>query len=75
MSLSTDTTTTKSVAPEEEEKGVEYWRKLVGNLEETIEQLQQQLKKQIEKIEQLEAELRLAKKLKGKPQLNPSSLN
>jgi hypothetical protein len=74
MSSSPDAITAKLTAPEEE-KGVEYWQRLAGKLQETIEKLEQQLKKQSEKIEQLEAEIRAAKKLKGKPQLSASILN
>jgi hypothetical protein len=74
MSASPDAITAKLTAPEEE-KGVEYWQRLAGKLQETIEKLEQQLKKQSEKIEQLEAEIRAAKKLKGKPQLSASILN
>jgi Transposase IS66 family len=74
MRSSPDAMTVKLTAPEEE-KGVEYWQRLAGRLQETIEKLEQQLKKQAEKIEQLEAEIRAAKKLKGKPQLSASILN
>jgi len=53
MSSSPDQTTAKLTAPETD-KGVEYWQRLSGNLQKTIEKLEQQLKKQSEKIEQLE---------------------
>lgn len=74
MSSSPDATNVKPTAPETEQ-GVEYWQRLAGKLQETIEKLEQQLKKQGEKIEQLEAEIRAQKKLKGKPQLSASILN
>jgi TolA-binding protein len=41
----------------------------------SIEKMERQLKQQQERIEQLEAELRAQKKLKGKPKIRPSQLN
>lgn len=56
-------------------EGVEFWRQIACEQQATIERLEQQLKRQQERIEQLEAEIRSHKKLKGKPQLKASQLN
>ena len=56
-------------------EGVEFWRRIAVEQQGTIEWLEQQLKRQQERIEQLEAEIRAHKKLKGKPQLKASQLN
>jgi TolA-binding protein len=56
-------------------EGVEFWQRIAREQQVTIERLEQQLKRQQARIEQLEAEIRLHKKLKGKPQLKASQLN
>lgn len=56
-------------------KGVEYWQQLVREQQQTIEKLERQLIQQQERIEQLEAELKASKKLKGKPKIRASQLN
>lgn len=62
--------------------GVGNWQRLVGEqqviiqgLQKTIEKMERQLKQQQDRIEQLEAELRAQKKLKGKPKIRASQLN
>jgi Transposase IS66 family len=79
MSSSPKNDSSQSSAPIE---GVEYWQRLVRQQQEisqtqlqTIEKLEGQLKRQQERIEQLETELRTRKKLKGKPKVSPSQLN
>ena len=79
MSTRTETTSTPTTAPVD---GVGNWQRLVREQQETIHALQQtiekmdrQLKQQHERIEQLEAELKEAQKLKGKPKIQPSRLN
>jgi hypothetical protein len=72
MSSSPKNDSSHSPAPIE---GVEHWRRLVREQQQTIEKLEGQLKRQQERIEQLETELRTRKKLKGKPKISPSQLN
>ena len=79
MSSSHESAPTNPPAPTD---GVENWQRLVREQQETIQALQQTIKKmerqqsqQQERIEQLEAELRDLKKLKGKPKIKPSRLN
>jgi predicted RNase H-like nuclease (RuvC/YqgF family) len=48
---------------------------IIQTQQETIDCLEQQVKPQQARIEQLEEELRACKKLKGKPQLKASQLN
>jgi TolA-binding protein len=69
--------------------GVEHWQRLVREQQETIQALRQTIQaqqqsiekmerqrvQQQERIEQLEAELRELKKLKGKPKIPASQLN
>ena len=50
-------------------------RRLVEEQRKLIDKLSKQLRNQKERIEQLEAELRAKKKLKGKPKLSASLLN
>ena len=54
---------------------VEDLRRLVEEQKKLIDKLSKQLANQKERIEQLEAELRANKKLKGKPRLSASLLN
>jgi Transposase IS66 family len=54
---------------------VEGLRRLVEEQRKLIDKLSKQLQNQKERIEQLEAELRAKKKLKGKPRLSASLLN
>jgi uncharacterized coiled-coil protein SlyX len=54
---------------------VEGLRRLVEEQRKLIDKLSKQLTNQKERIEQLEAELRAKKKLKGKPRLSASLLN
>ena len=54
---------------------VEGLRRLVEEQRKLIDKLSKQLRNQKERIEQLEAELRAKKKLKGKPKLSASLLN
>jgi Transposase IS66 family len=56
-------------------KEVEGLRRLVEEQRKLIDKLAKQLTNQKERIEQLEAELRAKKKLKGKPRLSASLLN
>jgi Transposase IS66 family len=72
MSSSQQNDSSPSPAPIE---GVEYWRGLVQQQQQTIEKLEGQLQRQQDRIEQLETELRTRKKLKGKPKISPSQLN
>ena len=53
----------------------ESLRRLVEEQRKLIDKLSKQLSNQKERIEQLEAELRAKKKLKGKPRLSASLLN
>jgi hypothetical protein len=86
MSLNNDGSLEQATAPANEVEGlrrlVEEQKKLIQaqaetqeNLEKQIEQLEKQIKNQKERIEQLEAELRAKKKLKGKPKMLASLLN
>jgi Transposase IS66 family len=79
MSLSDDLLPNHPIAQME---SVEYWRDLVQEQQNVIESQQQQIEaltvkvqEQEKRIEQLEAEIRTYKKLKGKPQLSASKLN
>ena len=72
MSINSDTSLTKANTPESEVEGL---RRLVEEQRKLIEKLFKQLENQKERIEQLEAELRAKKKLKGKPRLSASLLN
>jgi predicted RNase H-like nuclease (RuvC/YqgF family) len=78
MSLNNDGSPAQATAPASEVEGlrrlVEEQKKLIQaqaetqeNLEKQIEKLEKQINNQKERIEQLEAELRAKKKLKGKP--------
>jgi hypothetical protein len=86
MSLNNDGSIAQATAPANEVEGlrrlVEEQKKLIQaqaetqeNLEKQIENLEKQIKNQKERIEQLEAELRAKKKLKGKPKMLASLLN
>jgi chromosome segregation ATPase len=57
------------------EKLVRSQQQLIQEHLGTIEELSQQLKKQQERLAQLEAELKEQKKLKGRPKIRPSQLN
>lgn len=72
MSINSDTSPaqTNTLATE-----VEGLRRLVEEQRRLIDKLAKQLTNQKERIEQLEAELRAKKKLKGKPRLSASLLN
>ena len=72
MSINSDTSPaqTNTLATE-----VEGLRRLVEEQRKLIDKLSKQLTNQKERIEQLEAELRAKKKLKGKPRLSASLLN
>ncbi|AFY92172.1 IS66 family transposase [Chamaesiphon minutus] len=72
MSINSETspTETNTIATE-----VEGLRRLVEEQRKLIDKLSKQLTNQKERIEQLEAELRTKKKLKGKPKLSASLLN
>jgi hypothetical protein len=79
MSSSSESLSIKSTAPAD---GVENWQRLVREqqqtiqaLQQTIEKMERKLKQQQARIEQLEEELRVQKKLKGKPKIRPSQLN
>jgi hypothetical protein len=72
MSINSDTSPAKANTPESEVEGL---RRLVEEQRKLIEKLFKQLENQKERIEQLEAELRAKKKLKGKPRLSASLLN
>jgi hypothetical protein len=79
MDVSNEFLPTKPIAPTD---GVENCQRLVceqhsriQELEQTIGKMEKQLKQQQERIEQLEAELRDLKKLKGKPKIQASKLN
>jgi uncharacterized coiled-coil protein SlyX len=79
MSISRPSIESDSAIPAE---GPEYWQELVRDLrqvikvqQQTIEKLEKKLVQQQGRIEQLEAEIRASKKLKGKPQLSASRLN
>lgn len=79
MSSSFEPTPSDAPAPTD---GVGNWQRLVGEqqviiqgLQKTIEKMERQLKQRQDRIEQLEAELRAQKKLKGKPKIRASQLN
>jgi hypothetical protein len=73
MSRNSNTSNAQANTPESSE--VEGLRRLVEEQRKLIEKLFKQLENQKERIEQLEAELRAKKKLKGKPKLSASLLN
>ena len=64
MSINSDTTPAEINTPTTEVEGL---RRLVEEQRKLIDKLSKQLQNQKERIEQLEAELRAKKKLKGKP--------
>jgi hypothetical protein len=72
MSINSDTSPVQANTPATE---VESLRRLVEEQRKLIDKLSKQLQNQKERIEQLEAELRAKKKLKGKPKLSASLLN
>jgi hypothetical protein len=72
MSINRDTSPVQANTPATEVEGL---RRLVEEQRKLIEKLSKQLQNQKERIEQLEAELRAKKKLKGKPKLSASILN
>jgi Transposase IS66 family len=72
MSIDRNTSNAEANTPESEVEGL---RRLVEEQRKLIEKLFKQLENQKERIEQLEAELRAKKKLKGKPKLSASLLN
>ena len=72
MSINSDTTPAEINTPTTEVEGL---RRLVEEQRKLIDKLSKQLQNQKERIEQLEAELRAKKKLKGKPRLSASILN
>jgi hypothetical protein len=72
MSINRNTSNAQANTPESEVEGL---RRLVEEQRKLIEKLFKQLENQKERIEQLEAELRAKKKLKGKPKLSASLLN
>lgn len=72
MSINSDTSPAQSNTPSTEVEGL---RRLVEEQRKLIDKLSKQLQNQKERIEQLEAELRAKKKLKGKPKLSASLLN
>ena len=72
MSINSDTSPAKTNALATEVEGL---RRLVEEQRKLIDKLSKQLQNQKERIEQLEAELRAKKKLKGKPRLSASLLN
>jgi hypothetical protein len=79
MSLNNDGSPAQATAPASEVEGlgrlVEEQKKLIQAQAETQENLEKQINNQKERIEQLEAELRAKKKLKGKPKMLASLLN
>lgn len=72
MSMNSNTSPSEINTPATE---VEDLRRLVEEQRKLIDKLSKQLTNQKERIEQLEAELRAKKKLKGKPRLSASLLN
>jgi uncharacterized coiled-coil protein SlyX len=72
MSINSNTSPVQANTPATE---VESLRRLVEEQRKLIDKLSKQLTNQKERIEQLEAELRAKKKLKGKPKLSASLLN
>jgi uncharacterized coiled-coil protein SlyX len=72
MSINSDTNPAQTNTPNTEVEGL---RRLVEEQRKLIDKLSKQLQNQQERIEQLEAELRAKKKLKGKPRLSASLLN
>ena len=72
MSINSDTSPAETKNPATEVEGL---RRLVEEQRKLIDKLSKQLQNQKERIEQLEAELRAKKKLKGKPRLSASLLN
>jgi hypothetical protein len=72
MSINSDSSPDETKTPETEGEGL---RRLVEEQRKLIDKLSKQLQNQKERIEQLEAELRAKKKLKGKPRLSASLLN
>ena len=72
MSINSDSSPTQTNTPSTEVEGL---RRLVEEQRKLIDKLSKQLTNQKERIEQLEAELRAKKKLKGKPRLSASLLN
>ena len=72
MSINSETSPTKTNTLATEVEGL---RRLVEEQRKLIEKLSKQLENQKTRIEQLEAELRAKKKLKGKPKLSASLLN
>jgi hypothetical protein len=72
MSINSDSRPAETNTPETEVEGL---RRLVEEQRKLIDKLSKQLQNQKERIEQLEAELRAKKKLKGKPRLSASLLN
>ena len=62
--------------PEGERTPLVNWLvKLVAEQQEIIEKQQQKIAKLEEKVNSLDEELKVAKKLKGKPKIRPSTLN
>ena len=72
MSINSDSSPAETNTPTTEVEGL---RRLVEEQRKLIDKLSKQLQNQKERIEQLEAELRAKKKLKGKPKLSASLLN
>jgi hypothetical protein len=72
MSINSDINHSQANTPEPEVEGL---RRLVEEQRKLIEKLSKQLENQKIRIEQLEAELKAKKKLKGKPRLSASLLN
>jgi uncharacterized coiled-coil protein SlyX len=72
MSINSDTSSDQTNTPATEVFGL---RRLVEEQRKLIEKLSKQLAAQKTRIEQLEAELKAKKKLKGKPKLSASLLN
>ena len=72
MSINRDSNPAETNTPATEVEGL---RRLVEEQRKLIDKLSKQLQNQKERIEQLEAELRAKKKLKGKPRLSASLLN
>ena len=72
MSINSDSSPAETNTPATEVEGL---RRLVEEQRKLIDKLSKQLQNQKERIEQLEAELRAKKKLKGKPKLSASLLN
>lgn len=54
---------------------MEAQQQAIAELPQALESLRQQKQQQAERIEQLEAEVRSQKKLKGRPKVSPSRLN